>query len=284
MVMDFRGDGKASKTKRNSHIFTFRKGDQTMFENEFEGKVVLVTGGTTGIGYATVKSYLKAGAKVYFLGKEGEDVSAQLEELKSINPNYEFKHKAINLCDYKAAQELYAEIEEMWGKLDILVNNAGVDSSLPIHKMKQAQWDYVMDTNIKSMFNMTKYAIKLLKKTKGCIVNTASVAGIYGSGCGCPYPVSKGGVIAFTQSMAWEQAYAGIRCNAVAPGVINTKLLDTVPPFAKKNLAQGIPLRYIGEPQVIADAILFLSSSAASYITGVTLPVDGGYRPANVAN
>lgn len=255
-----------------------------MFENEFEGKVVLVTGGTTGIGYATVKSYLKAGAKVYFLGKEGEDVSAQLEELKSINPNYEFKHKAINLCDYKAAQELYAEIEEMWGKLDILVNNAGVDSSLPIHKMKQAQWDYVMDTNIKSMFNMTKYAIKMLKKTKGCIVNTASVAGIYGSGCGCPYPVSKSGVIAFTQSMAWEQAYAGIRCNAVAPGVINTKLLDTVPPFAKKSLAQGIPLRHIGEPQVIADAILFLSSSAASYITGVTLPVDGGYRPANVAN
>ena len=175
------------------------------------------------------------------------------------------------------------KLKKCGGKLDILVNNAGVDSSLPIHKMKQAQWDYVMDTNIKSMFNMTKYAIKLLKKTKGCIVNTASVA-VFTVPGGCPYPVSKGGVIAFTQSMAWEQAYAGIRCNAVAPGVINTKLLDTVPPFAKKSLAQGIPLRHIGEPQVIADAILFLSSSAASYITGVTLPVDGGYRPANVAN
>lgn len=83
--------------------------------------------------------------------------------------------------------------------------------------------------------------------------------------------------------MAWEQAYAGIRVNAVAPGVIDTQLLATVPPFAKKNLAAGIPLRKIGDPQVIADAILFLSSSAASYITGVTLPVDGGYRPANVA-
>ena len=227
-----------------------------MFENEFKGKVVLVTGGTTGIGYA----------KVYFLGKEGEDVSAQLEELKSINSEYEFKHKAITLTDYKAAQELYAEIEEMWGQLDVLVNNAGVDSSVPIHKMKQSQWDYVMDTNIKGTFNMTKYAIKMLKKTKGCIVNTASVAGIYGAGCGCPYPV-----------------YAGIRVNAVAPGVIDTQLLATVPPFAKKNLAAGIPLRKIGDPQVIADAILFLSSSAASYITGVTLPVDGGYRPANVA-
>lgn len=254
-----------------------------MFENEFNGKVALVTGGTTGIGYATVKSFLTNGAKVYFLGKEGEDISAQLEELKSITDESNFKHKAINLTDYKAAQELYAEIEETWGKLDILVNNAGVDNSIPIHKMKQSQWDYVMDTNIKGMFNMTKYAIKLLKKTKGCIVNTASVAGIYGAGCGCPYPVSKAGVIAFTQSMAWEQAYAGIRCNAVAPGVIDTKLLETIPPFAKKNLAQQIPLKKIGEPQVIANAILFLCSSAASYITGETIKVDGGYRPANIA-
>ena len=254
-----------------------------MFENEFNGKVALVTGGTSGIGLATVKSFLASGAKVYFLGKEGEDVTAVLEELKASYPEDSFKHNAITLTDYKAAQAIYAEIEEMWGQLDVLVNNAGVDSSIPIHKMKQSQWDYVMDTNIKGTFNMTKYAIKMLKKTKGCIVNTASVAGIYGAGCGCPYPVSKGGVIAFTQSMAWEQAYAGIRCNAVAPGVVDTKLLETVPPFAKKNLAAGIPLRRIGAPEEIANAILYLCSSAASYITGVTIPVDGGYRPANVA-
>lgn len=255
-----------------------------MFENEFQGKVALVTGGSRGIGYATVKSFLASGAKVYFLGKEGEDLNPQIEELKSINPEYDFACKTMDLCDYKAAQELYAEIEEKWGRLDVLVNNAGTDSSVPIHKMKQSQWDYVMNTNLKGTFNMTKYSLKLLKKSKGCIVNTASVAGIYGAGCGCPYPASKGGVIAFTKSMAWEQAYAGIRCNAVAPGVINTDLLATVPPFAKKNLANGIPLRHIGEPQDIANAILFLSSSAASYITGVCLQVDGGYVPANVAN
>lgn len=255
-----------------------------MFENEFNGKVVLVTGGSRGIGYATVKKFLAAGAKVYFLGKEGEDFTEQEAELKAINPDYDFVVKAIDLCDYKAAQAVYAEIEEKWGKLDVLVNNAGTDSSLPIHKMKQSQWDYVMNTNLKGTFNMTKYAIALLKKTKGCIVNTASVAGIYGAGCGCPYPASKGGVIAFTKSMAWEQAYAGIRCNAVAPGVIDTDLLATVPPFAKKNLAKGIPLRRIGAPEDIANAILFLSSDAASYITGTVLQVDGGYIPANVAN
>lgn len=254
-----------------------------MFEKEFEGKVVLVSGGTSGIGYATVNKYLEAGAKVYFLGKEGEDVTAQLAELDA-HPEYEYMYKAIDLCDYKAAQELYAEIEEKWGRLDVLVNNAGTDSSIPIHKMKQSQWDYVMNTNLKGMFNLTKYAIKLLKKTKGNIVNTASVAGIYGAGCGCPYPASKGGVIAFTKSMAWEQAYAGIRCNAVAPGVIDTPLLATVPPFAKKNLTKTIPLKRMGVGEDIANAILFLSSSAASYITGVTLQVDGGYVPSNVAN
>ena len=236
-----------------------------MFEKEFEGKVVLVTGGSTGIGYATVKSFLATGAKVYFLGKPGEDLTKQTEELKAINPDYDFASNTIDL----------------WGRLDVLVNNAGVDSSLPIHKMKQSQWDYVMNVNLKGMFNLTKYAIKYLKKTKGCIVNTASVAGIYGAGCGCPDPASKGGVIAFTKSMAWEQAYAGIRCNAVAPGVIDTNLLATVPPFAKKNLAKQIPLGYIGAPQEIANAILFLSSSAAQYITGVTLQVDGGYVPHN---
>ncbi len=112
-----------------------------MFENEFNGKVALVTGGTSGIGFATVKSFLASGAKVYFLGKEGEDVSAALEELKASYPEDSFKHNAITLTDYKAAQAIYAEIEEMWGRLDILVNNAGVDSSVPIHKMKQSQWD-----------------------------------------------------------------------------------------------------------------------------------------------
>ena len=109
-----------------------------MFEKEFEGKVVLVTGGSTGIGYATVKSFLATGAKVYFLGKPGEDLTKQTEELKAINPDYDFASNTIDLCDYKAAQALYAEIEEKWGRLDVLVNNAGGESSLPSQKWKQS--------------------------------------------------------------------------------------------------------------------------------------------------
>ena len=255
-----------------------------MFENEFKGKVVLVTGGSRGIGFAAVKGFLAAGAKVYFLSHYEETGAKALAALKEINPDYEVMTKAIDLCDYKAAQELYAEIEEKWGRLDVLVNNAGVDSNTPVQKLKQSEWDSVMNVNVKAIFNMSKYAIKLLKKTKGCIVNTASVAGIFGSGVGCPYPTSKGAVISMTKSLAWELAYSGVRVNAVAPGVIETDLLSTVPEFAKKNLMSGIPLRRIGKPEDIANGVLFLASSAASYITGVTLNVDGGYVPANVAN
>lgn len=254
-----------------------------MFENEFKDKVVLVTGGSRGIGFATVKAFLAAGAKVYFLSHYVETGAKALAALKEINPDYEVMTKAIDLCDYKAAQDLYAEIEEKWGRLDILVNNAGTDSSTPLQKLKQSEWDSVMNLNIKAIFNMSKYAVKLLKKTKGCIVNTASVAGIYGSGIGCPYPASKGAVISITKSFAWELASSGVRVNAVAPGVIETDLLSTVPAFAKKTLMGDIPLRRIGQPEDIANGILYLSSSAASYVTGVTLNVDGGYVPANVA-
>ena len=254
-----------------------------MFENEFKDKVVLVTGGSRGIGFATVKAFLAAGAKVYFLSHYVETGAKALAALKEINPDYEVMTKAIDLCDYKAAQDLYAEIEEKWGRLDILVNNAGTDSSTPLQKLKQSEWDSIMNLNIKAIFNMSKYAVKLLKKTKGCIVNTASVAGIYGSGIGCPYPASKGAVISITKSFAWELASSGVRVNAVAPGVIETDLLSTVPAFAKKTLMGDIPLRRIGQPEDIANGILYLSSSAASYVTGVTLNVDGGYVPANVA-
>lgn len=252
-----------------------------MFENEFQGKVVLVTGGSRGIGFAAVKKFLAAGAKVCFLSRTEETGEKAMTALKEINPEYEVINRAIDLCDYKATQELYAELEEKWGGVDVLVNNAGVDCTTPVSKLKQSEWDSVMNTNLKALFNMSKYSVKYLKKSKGCIVNTASVAGVYGSGNGLPYPVSKAGVIGMTKSLAWELAYAGIRVNAVAPGVIATDMVAALPKFAKDSINNTIPLKRFGEPEDVADAILFLASSAASYITGVTIQVDGGYRPAN---
>lgn len=252
-----------------------------MFENEFKGKVVLVTGGSRGIGFAAVKGFLAAGAKVYFLSHYEETGAKALAALKEINPDYEVMTKAIDLCDYKAIQELYKEIIAKWGRLDVLVNNAGTDSSTWITKLKLSEWNEVNDLNLKAPYLMTKYALPHLLKTKGCVVNTASVAGVYGSPTGLPYPVTKAGVIAMTKSIAYSYADRGVRVNAVAPGVVATDMVASMPQFAKDSIGDTIPMKRFGDPDDIANAMLFLSSSAASYITGVCLQVDGGYRPNN---
>lgn len=252
-----------------------------MFENEFKGKVVLVTGGSRGIGFAAVKKFLASGAKVCFLSHYEETGAKAMEQLKEINPDYEVMRKVIDLTDFKAIQELYKEIIAKWGRLDVLVNNAGTDSSTWITKLKLSEWNEVNDLNLKAPYLMTKYALPHLLKTKGCVVNTASVAGVYGSPTGLPYPVTKAGVIAMTKSIAYSYADKGVRVNAVAPGVVATDMVASMPQFAKDSIGDTIPMKRFGDPDDIANAMLFLSSSAASYITGVCLQVDGGYRPNN---
>ena len=186
------------------------------------------------------------------------------------------------LHDYKAVQELYKEIIAKWGRLDVLVNNAGTDNSTWLTKLKQAEWDAVCNLNMKGPYTMMKYAIPHLIKTKGCIVNTASVAGVYGCPTGLPYPASKAALIAMTKSVAYSFADRGVRVNAVAPGVVNTDMVANMPQFAKDSVGDTIPMKRFAEPEDIANGILFLSSSAASYVTGVCLQIDGGYRPNNL--
>ena len=128
---------------------------------------------------------------------------------------------------------------------------------------------------------MSKYSIDYLKKTKGCIINTASVAGVYGSPTGLPYPASKAAVIAMTKSMAYSFAPNGVRVNCIAPGVVETDMTAGMPDFAKKSVGDTIPMKRFGQPEDIANAMMFLASDAASYITGACLQVDGGYRPNN---
>ena len=174
--------------------------------------------------------------------------------------------KAIDLCDYKAVQELYKEIIAKWGRLDVLVNNAGTDNSTWLTKLKQAEWDAVCNLNMKGPYTMMKYAIPHLIKTKGCM----------------PYPASKAALIAMTKSVAYSFADRGVRVNAVAPGVVNTDMVANMPQFAKDSVGDTIPMKRFAEPEDIANGILFLSSSAASYVTGVCLQIDGGYRPNNL--
>ncbi len=254
-----------------------------MFENEFKGKVVLVTGGSRGIGFAAVKGFLAAGAKVCFVSHFEETGAKAMEQLMAINPEYEVIREVMDLSapDFKAIQDLYKKIEEKWGRLDVLVNNAGCDSSTWLTKLKISEWDTVSNLNMKTPFLMSKYAIPYLVKTKGCIVNTASVAGVYGSPTGLPYPATKAAIIAMTKSMAYSFADKGVRVNAVAPGVVATDMVASMPQFAKDSIGDTIPMKRFGEPEDIANAMMFLSSSAAAYVTGVCLQVDGGYRPNN---
>ncbi len=247
---------------------------------DFTGKVVVISGGSRGIGFATTKNFLEAGAKVCFLSHYEETGQAALKKLLEINPDYPVMTMHPNLCDYKEVKDMYAAVEEKWGKVDIICNNAGVDSGLFLHKMKKSDWDEVMDTNINSMFTMCKYGVKCIDKKKGgVIINTASIAGVHGSGMGLPYPVSKAGVIALTKSLAAELSGLNIRVNAVAPGVIDTDMVANLNEIGRKAVAGNIPLRRMGKPEEIANAIMFLASDAASYITGQTLGVDGAYLP-----
>ena len=255
-----------------------------MFENEFKGKVVVISGGSRGIGFAAVKGFLANGAKVCFLSHYEETGAKALAALKEINPDYEVMTKAIDLCDFKAAQELYKEVIAKWGRIDVLINNAGTDCPTWLTKLKQSEWDAVCNLNQKAVFNMSKYAIDYLKKTKGCIINTASVAGVYGSPTGLPYPASKAAVIAMTKSMAYSFAPNGVRVNCIAPGVVATDMVASMPQFAKDSIGNTIPMKRFGEPEDIANAMMFLASSAASYVTGACLQVDGGYRPSNRLN
>ncbi|MDD2980878.1 MAG: SDR family NAD(P)-dependent oxidoreductase [Hespellia sp.] len=252
---------------------------------EFEGKVVVISGGSRGIGLATVKKLLGYGAKVCFLSHYEETGKKAMDELMAINPDYEVMTFHPDLCDYKQVKEMYAAVEEKWGKVDVLINNAGVDSGIFLSKMKKSDWNAVMDVNINAMFTMCKYGVEhMYKKKGGAIVNTASVAGVYGSSMGLPYPVSKAAVIGLTKSLAGELAPFKIRVNAVAPGVVDTDMVAGLNDIARKSIGKTIPLGRMAEADELANAICFLASGAASYITGTVLQVDGAYRPANTMN
>ena len=255
-----------------------------MFENEFNGKVVVVTGGSRGIGFSAVKGFLAGGAKVAFISHYEETGKAAIEQLKAINPDYEVFYKAMDLaeCDWKAMKEFLEEVDSKWGRIDVVINNAGTDSPTWITKLKISEWDNVLNLNLKAMFLMCKYSLPFLRKTKGCIINTASVAGVYSQPTGLPYPASKAGVIALTKSIAYAMADKGIRVNAIAPGVVNTDMVKGMPDFAKESVSGSIPLGRFAEPEDIANAMMFLASSAGSYITAQCIQVDGGYRCNNL--
>ena len=240
-------------------------------------KVAIITGGTRGIGYETVKLFLENNAKVILFGSKKESVDKAIEKLKEFNLNAEGYYPDLN--NYEEIEKTIADIYNKYGRIDILVNNAGISANKPIEETSILEFDNIMNLNVNAMFYVTKAVVSYMKEQKsGVILNTSSMVSIYGQPSGVGYPTSKFAVNGFTKSLARELGKYNIRVNAVAPGVTNTDMVANLPKEMIEPLIKTIPLGRIGEPKDIANAFLFLASDMASYVTGNILSVDGAAR------
>jgi len=251
----------------------------------FQGKTAIVTGGGSGIGRATALALARAGAQVVIGNRNREQGHAVVQEIAALGGQAEFVRTDVaNVNDVKA---LIARAVEKFGRLDLAFNNAGIEGeSKPLHEQDETLANQLLDVNLKGIFWAMKYEIEAMLTNaanaagggRGAIVNCSSVLGLGGFRGGALYVASKHAIIGLTKTAALDYAAQGIRVNAVAPGPIETPLLhrfagDSVPAHAK-----AIPLGRLGQPEEVAEAVVWLLSDAASYVTGHTLPVDGGYR------
>ncbi len=239
-----------------------------------EGKNALITGGSRGIGKAIVETFVAHGANVAFTYLSSEEKANQIvTSLKGNTKVLAFKSNAAN---YTEAEELVKEVTSAFGSIDILVNNAGITRDNLILRMNEEQWDEVIQTNLKSVFNLTKQVIRpMMKARAGSIINLSSIVGVKGNAGQSNYAASKGGIIAFTKSIAQEIGSRNIRCNAIAPGFVETDMTDALGDDAKENFIKNIPLKRLGSTEDIANAAVFLGSDMSSYISGQTLSVCG---------
>ena len=239
-------------------------------------KVAVVTGGSRGIGRAICLSLAKAGAKVVVNFAGNAIAAREVQDLIAAEGGEAIAVQG-DVAKSEAAENLFKKAVETFGQVDILVNNAGITRDNLLLRMREEDWDAVLETNLKGVFNCTKSAARIMIKQKaGKIINITSVVGITGNAGQANYAAAKAGVIGFTKSMAKELAPRGITVNAVAPGYIATDMTAGLPDRVKDELFKGIPLGRPGTPEDVAAAVLFLASAAADYITGQTLHVDGG--------
>lgn len=243
-----------------------------------DGKVAIVTGGTRGIGFEVVRTFLNNGASVALLGSKEESVTKAINKLKEENGNYPVIGFYPDLASEKEVKEVFSKVANEFGHIDILVNNAGLSSSTKIEDYTIEEYDKIANVNMKGVFICSKEIVPYLKETKGNIINISSMVSIYGQSAGCVYPMSKFAVNGLTKSLSRELASVGIRVNAVAPGITKTDMVASLPDEVIKPLIATIPIGRIGEPKDIANACLFLASDMASYVTGEIMQVDGGAR------
>jgi len=239
---------------------------------DLTGKVALVTGGTRGIGHDICQVLLNAGAKVALCSRDGAKAQAVAAAFGGGTKGY--------ACDVGVAAQVEAladAVDKDFGQIDVLVNNAGFTKDNLLFRITEADWDSVIDTNLKGAFLVTKYVARgMIKRRWGRVINIGSVVGLNGNKGQSNYSASKAGIIGFTKSVAKELASRNVLVNAVAPGYVETELTQGISPEAKKYFLDNIPQGRLGQGSDIAGAVLFLASDLASYITGQVLVVDGG--------
>ena len=243
---------------------------------KLENKVAIITGGSRGIGYATVLAFLKEGATVILTASSQPSADKAVEKILAEMPGARVEGIAPDLSSLESVKEAFAKVVEKHGHLDILVNNAGISERTPLSAYTEETYDKVMDLNVKGVFTPTRAAVDyMIPQGRGVILNTSSMVSRYGQPSGFTYPTSKFAVDGMTLSLARELGPQGIRVNAVAPGITETDMMKAVPQSIIEPMIQRIPLRRLGQPEDIANAFVFLASEDASYITGVVLRVDG---------
>jgi len=241
-----------------------------------KGKVAIITGASRGIGKGIAEKFIEQGAIVVFTYASSEEKARALEAELSAKGGVAKGYKS-DAANYEAAHALIDEVVKEFGTVDILVNNAGITRDNLLMRMSEEQWDEIMQVNLKSVFNLTKAVIKpMLKAKSGSIINMSSVVGVKGNSGQANYAASKAGIIGFTKSVAAELGSRNIRCNAIAPGFIETEMTGALDEKVVQQWRDAIPLKRGGSAEDVANATLFLASNMSAYVTGQTLHVCGG--------
>ena len=241
-----------------------------------ENKIVIVTGASRGIGKSIAEECVNQGATVIFTYLSSKEKAEALEAELSANGGVAKGYKS-DASKFEEAQALVDSVVSEYGTVDVLINNAGITRDTLLMRMSEEQWDEVINTNLKSAFNLTKAVQRpMLKARSGSIVNMSSVVGVKGNAGQANYAASKAGLIGFTKSVAAELGSRNIRCNAIAPGFIETEMTEALDQKVVQEWRNGIPLKRGGSPLDVANATVFLASDMSAYVTGQTIHVCGG--------
>lgn len=243
--------------------------------SDLNDKVALVTGAARGLGQAIAVKLAEAGADIALCDLNAEWLEETAEKVKALGRRAECY--GVNVAEGESVTAGIKAVEKDFGKIDVLVNNAGITKDGLLMRMSEADWDAVLNVNLKGVFLCTKAVMRgMMKQRSGTIVNIASVIGLMGNAGQANYAASKGGVISFSKTVAKELASRNVRCNAVAPGFIRTAMTDALDEDVQSKMKELIPLSRFGEPEDVANVVLFLASDASAYVTGQVISTCGG--------